>query len=112
CSDLKLTRRGIGGADADAIRFYKAEARFLRAFQYWVLMDLYANPPFVDETSPIATGLPPQISRADLFQFVESELKAIESELMPARSNEYGSADQASALAMLERLYLNAEFYT
>jgi hypothetical protein len=112
CADDKLTSRGIGGADADAIRFYKAEARFLRAFQYWVLMDLYANPPFVDENSPIATGLPPQISRADLFDYVESELKAIETELMPARGNEYGRADQAAAWALLARLYLNAEVYT
>ena len=25
------------------------EARFLRAYQYWILMDLFANPPFVTE---------------------------------------------------------------
>src|SRR5215212_2713311 len=31
-SDGKLTERGIGGADADNIRLYKEEARFLRAY--------------------------------------------------------------------------------
>lgn len=112
CADDKVSGRGISGADAEAIKKYKAEARFLRAFQYWVLMDLYANPPFVDENSPVATGLPPQISRADLFTYVENELKAIETELVAARSNEYGRADQAAAWALLARLYLNAEVYT
>src|SRR5690606_20228912 len=40
-ADGELSKRGISGADADNIRRYRAEARFLRAFQYWVLMDLY-----------------------------------------------------------------------
>ncbi len=112
CADDKVSSRGIGGADAEAIKKYKAEARFLRAFQYWVLMDVYANPPFVDENSPVATGLPPQITRAALFDYVESELLAIETELVAARSNEYARADQAAAWALLARLYLNAEVYT
>ena len=62
------------------IRYYRAEARFLRAYQYSVLMDLFANPPFTTEKSPIGTAfLPPQISRADLFAYVESELKSLDS---------------------------------
>jgi hypothetical protein len=39
-------------------------------------------------------------------------LKAIETELKDARSNEYGRADKAAAWALLSRLYLNAEVYT
>jgi hypothetical protein len=35
--------RGISGADADEIRVQRAEARFLRAYQYSVLMDLFAS---------------------------------------------------------------------
>jgi hypothetical protein len=45
-SDDNLSKRGITGTSADSIRVYKQEARFLRAYQYWVLMDLFANPPF------------------------------------------------------------------
>lgn len=112
CADNKVSSRGLSGADADNIKKYKAEARFLRAFQYWILMDLYANPPFVDENSPVATGLPSQISRRDLFVYIESELKALESELTAAKSNEYGRADQAAAWALLARMYLNAKVYT
>jgi hypothetical protein len=111
-SDDKIASRGFTGTTADSIKTYRAEARFLRAYQYWVLMDLYANPPFVDENSPIATGIPKQIQRKDLFTYIESELKAIESQLAPPKTNEYGRADQAAAWALLARLYLNAQVYT
>ncbi len=112
-SDENLSRRGITGASADSIRTYKAEARFLRAFQYWVLMDLFANPSFVTETNVIGGGeLPNQIQRKDLFTYIETELKALETLLVAPRTNEYGRADRAAAWALLSRLYLNAEVYT
>ncbi|MBC7866911.1 MAG: RagB/SusD family nutrient uptake outer membrane protein [Gloeobacteraceae cyanobacterium ES-bin-316] len=108
----KLSSRNISGADADNIRRYRAEARFLRAFQYWVLMDLFGNPPFVTENDPIGKYIPKQIKRSDLFLYIESELKAIDADLVPARQNEYARADQAAAWALLARVYLNAEIYT
>jgi starch-binding outer membrane protein, SusD/RagB family len=111
-SDDNLTKRGITGASADSIRKYKAEARFLRAYQYWVLMDLFANPAFVTETNAIGVGLPEQIKRKDLFTYIETELKALETELIAPKANEYGRADQAAAWALLARIYLNAEVYT
>ena len=94
------------------IKTYRAEARFLRAYQYWVLMDLFGNPPFIDESTPTGKVYPRQISRSELFSYVESELKAIESDLMEPKANEYGRADKATAWALLSRLYLNAEVYT
>lgn len=112
-SDANLSKRGISGTDADNIRLYRAEARFLRAYQYWVLMDLYANPPMVTENTVIGgKDLPKQIQRKDLFVFIESELKALENDLAAAKTNEYGRADRAAAWALLSRLYLNAEVYT
>lgn len=111
-ADDKVAGRGISGTDAEDIKHYRAEARFLRAFQYWVLMDLYANPPFVTENDPIGKYLPPQIKRADLFTYVESELKAIEPLMVTAHQNEYARADQAAVWSLLARLYLNAEVYT
>src|SRR5688572_15443546 len=83
CADEKLGERGISGADADNIRQYAREARFLRAFQYWVLMDLYGNPPFVTETSAIGGPPPPQATRTEVFQYIEKELKDLEAN-MPA----------------------------
>ncbi|MET0634791.1 MAG: RagB/SusD family nutrient uptake outer membrane protein [Chitinophagaceae bacterium] len=111
-SDERVSSRGISGADADAIRKYRLEARFIRAYQYWVLMDLFGNPPFVTEETAIGSGIPEQISRAKLFDYIESELKAIEPEMVAARANEYGRADQAAVWALLSRLYLNAKVYT
>lgn len=110
-TDEKISSRNISGTDADDIRHYRAEARFLRAFQYWVLLDMFGNPPFVTENDPIGKFIPPQTKRADLFTYIESELKAIEPLLVAAKQNEYGRADQAAAQALLARLYLNAEVY-
>jgi len=109
-SDEKLSARGISGAAADNVRQFAREARFLRAYQYWVLMDLYGNPPFVTEADLI--GAPPakQILRKDLFNYIETELKAIEG-AMPA-TNEYGRASKGAVNALLARLYLNAQVYT
>jgi hypothetical protein len=111
-SDERLAERNIPTASADSIRKYKAEARFLRAYQYWVLMDLYGNVPFVTETDQIGVGIPEQISRKDLFTYIETELKALETELVAPKQNVYPRADQAAAWALLARMYLNAEVYT
>ena len=109
--DGKLSSRGIGGADAAAIQKYRAEVRFLRAYNYWALMDIFGNPPFVTEASQIGGPNPPQTNRTALFAYIESELKAIEPEMLPAKTNEYGRVDQAAVWSLLARLYLNAEVY-
>jgi starch-binding outer membrane protein, SusD/RagB family len=111
-SDANLSRRGISGADAENIRQYAREARFLRAFQYWVLMDLYGNPPFITEANAVGEGLPRQATRSEVFAYVENELKAIEPNMPAPRANEYGRADKAAVWALLARLYLNAGVYT
>src|SRR5207253_855007 len=110
--DGKLDKRNITGSNADDVREYKREARFLRAYQYWMLMDLFANPPFADENTVIAGAPPPQIQRAALFTWIENELKAIEPSMPAARTNEYGRADKAAVWALLARMYLNAQVYT
>jgi hypothetical protein len=99
--------------DKANLAYYMAESRFLRAFQYWQLMDLFGNPPFVTEKDPIGSYVPPQITRANLFSWVESELKSLDSSnaMVPARQNVYGRADQACVWALLARMYLNAGVY-
>lgn len=111
-TDDKLASRGISGADADEIRSTRAEVRFLRAFNYWVMLDLFGKSTFITEEDQIGTNLPREINRTDLFNYIESELKALENEMRPARSIEYGRVDQGAAWALLARLYLNAEVYT
>ena len=91
----------------DEISAFIAEARFLRAYAYYNLLDLYGNVPL---TTEISTELPTQSNRTELFEFIESELIAIESILLS--SNEYGRVDNVAAHALLSRLYLNAEVWT
>ncbi len=111
-SDKSISDRGYTGADVETIKLFKAEARFLRAYYYWILMDLYGNPPFPSEKSLAAGAAPEQVMRADLFSFIETELTEIETELAPAGTNEYGRADQAACWSLLSRMYLNAKVYT
>ena len=88
-----------------------AEARFLRAFSYYHAIDMFGSVPFVTEKDAPGAFLPEQISRADLFKYIESELKDIETKLGEPRF-EYGRADQAADWMLLAKLYLNAKVYT
>lgn len=111
-TDAKLSDRGVDSELRAEIQTYRAEARFMRALTYWHAMDLFANPPFVTEDDPTGAFLPPQIERADLFDFVESELLAILDDMVAPRQNEYGRADRAAAWMVLAKIYLNSEVYT
>ncbi|MCI1190000.1 RagB/SusD family nutrient uptake outer membrane protein [Hymenobacter sp. DH14] len=110
-TDDKLSSRGITGTNADDARLDRAEARFLRALAYYHALDLYGNVPFVTEADAPSKALPKQTTRAALFGYIESELKAIEPLLKPAHTSPYGRADQGAAWALLAKLYLNAEVY-
>ncbi len=111
-ADDKVSGRGITGTDAAKIKSYQSEARFLRALSYWHALDLFGNPTYVTEKDPIGAFLPPQTKRTELFNYVESELKAIESLLPAPKQNEYARADQAAVWMVLANLYLNAKVYT
>jgi starch-binding outer membrane protein, SusD/RagB family len=111
-SDANLSKRNITGNDATNIKQYAREAQFLRAFQYWVLMDLYGKAPFVTEASVIGGPPPPQASRTEIFNYIETQLKEIEANMPAPRTNEYGRADKAAVWALLARIYLNAQVYT
>jgi hypothetical protein len=111
-TDDKLASRNITGTDAEEIKKSRAEVRFLRAFNYWAMMDLFGKATFITEEDLIGTALPRQKNRPELFAYIETELKAIETELAAAKTMEYGRVDQAAAWALLSRMYLNAAIYT
>lgn len=99
-----------GGIDATRT----AEVRFLRALYYYFLMDCYGNVPFA---TALSSTSPQQIKRADLFAWIEGELKEIHDQLLPPAvrmegQEAYGRADQDAADLLLARMYLNAEVYT
>ena len=96
----------------DATR--EAEVRFLRALYYYHLMDCYGNVPF---STAVSTENPSQMQRADLFVWIESELKDVVGSMLPpaarkSSDNGYGRADQDAVNLLLARMYLNAEVYT
>lgn len=109
-TDEKLDGRGVDAALKTEVHRYRAEARFLRALSYWHALDLFRNPPFALEDAVVGQ-LPKQANPTELFNFIESELKAIDGELAAPRTNEYARADKAAAWMLLAKLYLNAEVY-
>lgn len=97
-------------ADHDATM--TAEIRYLRALQYYLLMDLYGKIPFA-----LTVEKPNQATRQEMVTWLEQELTEIEpllSEAKAKKSNEagYGRVDKAAVWMLLARLYLNAEVYT
>mgnify|MGYP001302391384 CR=1 FL=1 len=108
--DLLSSRNVPANVRAD-VAVYRAEARFLRALSYWHALDLFRNVPFVTEEDKVGAFFPQQIFAQDLFTYIESELKAIENELLSPAQVPYGRASQAAAWTLLAKLYLNAEVY-
>ena len=111
-TDSKLSSRGASAELKAEVAGYRNEARFLRALSYYHAIDLFGNVPLVDEDFDVSQ-LPHQGTRAEVFAFVENELKAIRAAL-PAVStgNNYGRASQAAVDMILAKLYLNAQVYT
>lgn len=113
-SDANLTKRGIAEKDAAGIRTYRAEARLLRALSYWHALDLFGGGPFITENDNLViSNVPPYKKGADMFTYVESELKALDAgaDLMEPRAV-YGRGDKALCWTLLTKLYLNAKVYT
>jgi len=102
-------RATAGQTDPNIVK-YNAEARFIRALAYYHAIDMFGNPPFVTEADSPGAFFPKQTTRAALFTYLETELKAIENQLGAPRF-EYARADQGAAWTLLAKLYLNAKVY-
>jgi len=86
------------------------EARGLRAFYYYVLMDLFGGVPLAT-TSEIKPR--PRETRDSIFKFIESELLAIYPDLpatWDAANN--GRFTKGAADAILANMYINAGIFT
>lgn len=109
-TDEVLDSRGVSDATRTDIVAYRAEAKLMRAMAYYYMMDIFGKANFADETTPI-NSQPEVYERAQLFTFIEAELKAIDDDLIASRQNEYGRADKSVAYMILAKMYLNAEVY-
>ena len=75
CTESKLQGRGLWEEMKDDYVSYRAEARFIRAYCYSMLCDLFGAVPYVDENTGVKE-IPVQYTRKQIFEFAESELLA------------------------------------
>lgn len=111
----RLSDRGVSSELAAKIQGFRAEARFLRAYFYWMALDVFGDVPFTTENSPFGGGVnPKQASRKDVFDYCITELTelAADDSAMPAARSNYPRADKGAVMGLLARMYLNAEVYT
>ncbi len=85
-----------------------AEVRWLRALNYYYLLDMFQDVPFSIELS---NDLPKQIARKDLYAWLCGELNELKTLLPATKANEY-RVDKTAADFLLMRTFLNAEVYT
>ena len=112
-TDDKLSERRASEELRADVHVFRAEARFLRALSYWHGLDLFGNIPLVTEEDPVGATPPAQNSRQEIYDFLVSELTAIQAELpVAAGQGTYGRATKEAASMLLAHVYLNAEVYT
>ncbi len=107
--DISLCNHFLEYASADGDGAAQIEeVRFIRALNYYYLLDMFGSVPFTLEVSEAAK---PQYTRQQLYDWLEGELKDLEAKLPASRLSDY-RVDKVAAQLLLARLYLNAEVYT
>lgn len=96
----------------DNIANVEAELKVLRAYFYYLAMDMFGNIPLVTSfnTNPDSVT---NSTRQQAFDFIEKEVKG-NIELLPAAvdPSTYGRVTKWMGFCLLAKLYLNAEVYT
>lgn len=122
----------LDAAKAEKTKY--AEVRVLRAYSYFLMLDFFGDPTFIDKisaetprqahsyNSKFESGKSYtraellQMGREFLFGWVEKELLAAEPDLLEAKPEtdsdaDYGRIDKGTCWLLLSRLYLNAGTY-
>ncbi|MGO3195503.1 MAG: RagB/SusD family nutrient uptake outer membrane protein [Sphingobacterium sp.] len=99
---------GMDQSDMDEVI---AQLKVLRAYHYMRIMDMWGNVPIATKVAEGPEN-PETQPRAEVFEFVKTELEA-EVENLPDLSTENaGKVNKAAGYAMLSELYLNAETWS
>ncbi|MBB6131134.1 RagB/SusD family nutrient uptake outer membrane protein [Mucilaginibacter lappiensis] len=95
---------------------YIAEAKFLRAYAYFNLVNLYGRVPLRTDYQPQPTSDQinlPRTAVADIWAFVEKDLKDAEIDLpLSYAATDYGRATKGAATALLGKSYLYEKKWT
>jgi hypothetical protein len=83
-----------------------SELKAVRAFYYLLALDLFGNVPIITESGAASAATR---TRAEVYAFVETELKAAIPNLSTDKT--YGRINQYVAQGLLAKLYLNAQVY-
>ncbi len=99
-----------GDTDAESQQM-RAEARVLRAYSYYNMLDLFGQSSFITEEAAVGES-PVQLSRKELYDWLEQELVDIVDNKLISETPVYGRVGLDGAEGLLARLYLNAEVYS
>lgn len=87
----------------------QARMRFMRAINYYILLDAFRNVP-LEITQDVEPGyLPQQVSGDSIFNFCVNELNAIKNDLGTDKT--FGYPNRYAASMVLSKLYLNYNAY-
>lgn len=88
-----------------------AEAKVLRAFYYYLLIDDFGDVPFFTENNLTVDKIP-QAKRKDVFAFIVKELTENVDKLSETKGGAYyGRFNKWAGYTLLAKLYLNAQVY-
>lgn len=110
----KLEKRGLWGAFQNNYNEYRAQIKFIRAYAYMMLCNLYGNVPMIDENVG-PKDLPAQWSREQIFDWTVGQIKDVIGEgggseqLAAPKGAVYGQVDRVAGWYLLARMYLNAK---
>jgi hypothetical protein len=100
----------LTSAKADPAKI--AEAKVMRAWIYYLLIDDFGDVPFYTDNNTNVSKIP-QAKRADVYNFVVNELKANVDLLSETRGGAYyGRFNKWAGYMVLAKVYLNAQVYT
>jgi len=96
-------------SDAEASKI--AEAKVLRAFFYYLLIDDFGNVPFYTDNN-ITVDKIPQSSRKEVYDFIVKEItENVDLLSVTKGGNYYGRFNRWAGYTLLAKVYLNAEVY-
>lgn len=107
----KMDSRGISQETIEMVQTYREEVKLIRAMNYFFLMDFYGNVPIIEEADGVGTDAPAQRSRAEVFAWIETQVKAVIADNKLPAKGMYGRVNNYVAAMLLAKMYLNAEVY-
>ncbi|MGZ8455197.1 MAG: RagB/SusD family nutrient uptake outer membrane protein [Gemmatirosa sp.] len=97
----------VEGSDSPTKDATLAELRTVRAWFYYILMDMFGGVPLVTSTEVEPR---PRVTRDSLFKFIEAELNAARA-VLPDKPAQYGRVSKGVANAILANMYINAPVF-